>query len=629
MAPSASLKSCKLPHVGRDRSSKESFVRHRGPVTCVVEAPSRNLAITAAYDGAIGLFDLTSRTVELLGYHDHLVNKVVVNEAETRAASSSSDYTVRIWNLKTRALELVLLGHSDDVEDFVFVDDGRGVSVSRDRRVLVWDLNTGAIRRVIEGHEKDALSVAYADGRIYTSGDDMTLRVWDLETGALLRKWGPFENETDTCAIDIARGRAVLGCDDGIIRIFDIATGASVSEISAHLAGIKKVATSPANGDIISAAYDRKIRIWDAVTHLPKLELEYRPSVWERSMSWSTDGRRILGGTFDGTVLVWNAQTGPCIDEVGDRGHGNPCFNDVVANARGDFVTVSDDGVLRIGKLTSTEANWSHAIEPDGERILANAVTMDDTRKIVVSGCHDQMLRVTRLDANGPKSSQEIPLNEGPINSVRIARHPNYDGDIFAACYSGAIVRINAMGSRVATIRLHEGAVKGLRLHPTEALGVSCSADGGLLSWDFSGQLLKRFPGHIAIVDDVDIDPSGTWIASVSRDFTMKVYELGSGRLTHSVTLGSRSPKSVCFLDASTVIVSNYWGRLIRVELDSGRTRSNQIANNGISAVSRGCGGLIAVSYDGGAYLVDPNSLTLINSLRSMTQRLRPSALFQ
>jgi WD40 repeat protein len=261
--------------------------------------------------------------------------------------------------------------------------------------------------------------------------------------------------------------------------------------------------------------------------------------------------------------------------------------------------------------------------------MLANAVTLDDRRHVVISGCHDQKLRMTRLDGRGPHEEEEVFIGEGPINSVRVARQPGFDGQVFAACYSGAIVRIDSAGSVVDRYRLHDGAVKALCLHPTESVGASCSADGGLLSWDFSGRLLNVFPGHMAIVDDVDMDPTGTWIASVSRDFTMKVYELHSGTLLSSFALGRRSPKSVCFLDPKTVVVTNYWGSLIRIDLDNGGVISNQIAKNGISAVAKGRDGLIAASYDGGVYLVRPDDLSVVNTLRSMVQRLQPSPLFQ
>ena len=117
--------------------------------------PDSRWVLTSGYDGAVGLFDLQGGGVELLGYHQHLVNRV---RRECRGDQSRlvvSDYTVGIWDLCSRRLERILRGHSDDVEDFVFVDDKMGASVSRDWRVLLWDLETGNILRVLEGHDKD------------------------------------------------------------------------------------------------------------------------------------------------------------------------------------------------------------------------------------------------------------------------------------------------------------------------------------------------------------------------------------------------------------------------------------------------------------------------------------------
>lgn len=190
-------------------------------------------------------------------------------------------------------------------------------------------------------------------------------------------------------------------------------------------------------------------------------------------------------------------------------------------------------------------------------------------------------------------------------------------------------MQVTRTGQIQKRIGVHEGAVKALRLHPVKPIGVSCSADGALLSWDFNGSLLHRFIGHMAIVDDVDIEPSGGFIASVSRDFTMKVYRLDDAMLLHSFSLGHRSPKAVCFLDRNTVIVTNYWGALMRFDLSTGEVRTRQIAENGISAITRSGDRVIAVSYDGTAYRVCTDDLRVINELRSLKQRLHPSHLIR
>lgn len=600
------------------------FVRHRGPVTGVEAVPGTDQAVTSAYDGAVARFDLRTGEVELLGYHRHLVNRLIVDSSGRRAASCSSDYTTCIWDLESWRPLRVLRGHSDDVEDFVFVDERRGVSASRDHRVLVWDLETGAILRVLEGHEKDVLSLAYADGRIYSSGDDKTLRVWDIDSGELLSVWGPFENETDTCAIDPVRGRAVLGCDDGVIRVFDTRTGGLVREIEAHTSGIKKVAVSPATGDVLSAAYDRKLVVWDGGTFAEKLRLERVPSVWERSLSWSPDGSQVLAGTFDGTVLVWNAASGKLLREVGRVAGepGNACFNEAAASVSGTTALVSDDGYIRLGRLTPQEATWTAKIEPASGRMLMNAVTLDEEYGMVVGGAHDNKVHIYRLADGDLSDGIEAFLGEGPINTIRIAHHPGHERESFVGCYSSAIVRLGHDGEVRGKIQVHEGAVKALRLHPEKTLGVSCGADGLLLAWSFEGDLLESFLGHTAIINDVDLDPRGERLASVSRDFTIKVFQLDNGKLLHSIPLGRRSLKSVCFWDADTVMVGDYWGSVIRVDLASGKAARRVVAGNGISSLSRSGDHVVATSYDGGAYLVAPGDLSVVQVARAMQQRV-------
>ena len=603
---------------------EERFHRHRGPVTCVAGIPGRRAAVTAGYDSAVGYVDLEHGRIELLGYHRHLVNRIVVNEQGTRAASCSSDYTVVLWDLEARRPLRTLRGHWDDVEDFAFVDDHTGISVSRDHRVFIWDLQTGAVRRILQEHEKDVLAVEYAKGRIYSSGDDMTLRQWDERSGELLRTWGPFEEETDTCAIDPLNDRVVLGADDGCLRLFDSGTGEAITTIHAHASGIKKVAVSPTNGDLLSAAYDQRILVWGAKSFDLKVELERHPAVWERSFNWSPDGATILAGTFDGTVLLWDAYSGRLLAEMGrqDGVPGNACFNDVSADSAGNVAIVSDDGLLRLARLNPVEAKWTREIVPHSGRMLMNSVTLDDAHGLVIAGAHDQTLHIFRIGDRDIQDEREVSLQEGPVNCVRVAHTHGSGDEAFVACYSGAILRVTFEGEIRGRIRVHEGAVKALRIHPRRPVGVSCGADGLLLSWDFDGHLLERFHGHTAIVDDADLDPSAELIASVSRDFTLKVYEQESGRMRHSIALGHQSPKSVLFWDSGTVVVGNYWGYVLRVDLRDENVVRRKIAENGISALSRSGDYLVAVSYDGTVNLVSPADLRVVRTLRAMVQKL-------
>ncbi len=617
----------------------DQFLCHRGPVTCACHVPDSPLVITSAYDGAVGLFDTQTGDVELLGYHAHLVNRVSVNPAGTMAASCSSDFNIHLWDIAARQRVLIMQGHSDDVEDFVFIDEHRGASVSRDGRVLLWNLQTGAILHTFRGHTQDVLSISYHQGRLYTSGDDMTLRIWDIEAGQLVKKIGPFDTETDTCSIDPVHKRIVLGCDDGFIRIFALSTGELIVALNAHDAGIKKVACSLHNGDILSAAYDQRLLVWDADSLEVKKELKHQPGTWERSFNWSADGRFIYAGTFDGTLLQWNALSGDCEKEFGNVEDGSPdtngnaCFNDVATLGKDSIVAVSDDGLIRTGKLSATEAVWQHIHTPETGRVLMNAVTAfsgnspsGPKQTDVITGTHERAIQRYSVSAGKIVQSLNKDLQQGPINCIRRSDHPDYYNQYFVACYTGAILRVSSEGQILSEIHAHENAVKALVLHPSKPIGISCSADGILSSWEFDGALLNQFPGHLAIIDDVDVSENGEFIASAGRDFTLKIHQLDNAALLHNIDLGKRSPKALAFWGNDIVFVTNYWGDLLRIDLRDQSVKQEKIAENGLSGIAVRGTEIIVSSYDGAIYLVGAEDLRVRNCLRSMTQRINSPA---
>ncbi|MCG6863552.1 MAG: hypothetical protein LJE70_20180 [Chromatiaceae bacterium] len=88
-SPATVFRNSVHPAVDRDARSKRHFDRHRGPVTCVAGIPGRCAAVSSGYDSALGILDFERGVIELLGYHRHLVNRVVVNPSGTLAASCS------------------------------------------------------------------------------------------------------------------------------------------------------------------------------------------------------------------------------------------------------------------------------------------------------------------------------------------------------------------------------------------------------------------------------------------------------------------------------------------------------------------------------------------------------------
>ncbi|KAG7927759.1 hypothetical protein KL925_002117 [Ogataea polymorpha] len=85
--------------------------------------------------------------------HSRKVGHVLYHPvAENVLASSSFDYSVKLWNLDTKQCERTLQ-HKDLVTSFCFNYDGsKIVTASRDKKIRVWDVHTGKVLSEGPGH---------------------------------------------------------------------------------------------------------------------------------------------------------------------------------------------------------------------------------------------------------------------------------------------------------------------------------------------------------------------------------------------------------------------------------------------------------------------------------------------
>ena len=69
---------------------------------------------------------------------------------------------------------------------------------------------------------------------------------------------------------------------------------------------------SPDGQRILSGSQDDTLKVWDAASGQCLLTLSgHSSAVW--SCGWSPDGQRILSGSYDNTLKVWDAASGVCL----------------------------------------------------------------------------------------------------------------------------------------------------------------------------------------------------------------------------------------------------------------------------------------------------------------------------
>jgi RNA polymerase sigma factor (sigma-70 family) len=307
--------------------------------------------------------------------------------------------------------------------------------------------------RQFKGHTGLVAGVAFfpSGDKIVTSGYDATYRIWDAKTGKELdqRSTGTKESQV---------GGPVAISPDGkriIARYFaaDADTGKFLFGLEGHTGRIARITYSTDGKRILTASHDGTVRVWDAegkelqridahmgtkvpVTssgmQLPKEQFINR-GAWDAA--FSRDGTKIVSGGVDGTVRVWDTDSGNSLQ------------------------------TLKIDRLTTMAVTFM----PDGKR--------------VVSGGSDGLIRIW-----------------------------------------------DATGKEVAKFEGHTAIISALAVTQDGKLLISAGYDKTVRVWDLAtGTELRCFRGHTAVVQCVCVSPDGKSALSGGEDNTARLWALPAG----------------------------------------------------------------------------------------------------
>ncbi|KAG8791936.1 hypothetical protein FRC12_007773 [Ceratobasidium sp. 428] len=358
----------------------KSLEGHPGFITSVAFSSDGRCIVSGSMDQTVRIWDAQTGAALLrpLEGHSGFVTSVAFSPNGRRIVSGSGDKTVRIWDAQTGVAHLKPLdGHRDFVWSVAFSSDGRRIaSGSRDRTVRVWDAQTGvACLEPLQGHQSSVVSVAFSpDGQRIASGSfDQTVRIWDAQTGAaLLRPLDGHSGFVASVAFSPNGRRIVSGSGDKTVRIWDAQTGAAHRKpLKGHedcvcadmgcadwrrtppavKSSVVSVAFSPDSQRIVSGSVDSTVNIWDAQTG----SVLGRPITgqWDwhaTSIAFSPGAQRIVSASLDETASIWKAQTAPILRE---------------RSVRADNYTTDQ---LQIGPSGSVACV---ALSPDGRRIVS------------------------------------------------------------------------------------------------------------------------------------------------------------------------------------------------------------------------------------------------------------------
>jgi WD40 repeat protein len=348
-----------------------------------------------------------------------------------------------------------------------------------------------------------------------------------------------------------------------------------------HAGSVNSVAYSPDKRRVLSGSSDGTIRVWDAETGAELFVLCGHEG-FVNAVTYSPDGRRIASGSFDHTIRVWDAESGAELAVL--RGHESAVIG--VSYSRDGRCVASSSGDKTI-RVWDAESGTELAVlrgHGDGVRSVAYS---PDGRRIVSAGSWDKTVRV--WDAESGAELAVLRGHESAVNSVSYSP----DGRSVASGSADRTIRVwdAETGAELAVLRGHESAVGGVTYSPDGGRIVSGSDDNTVRVWDAEvGATLAVLRGHEAPVRSVSYSQDGRFVASGSWDKTVRVWDTESGAGLAILRGHEGNVTSITYSpDGRRIAIASSWDYSVRVwDTESGAKL----------AVLRGHGGSVnSVAY--------------------------------
>ncbi|KAM0352318.1 hypothetical protein ACHAPU_001982 [Fusarium lateritium] len=232
--------------------------------------------------------------------------------------SGSRDQTMRIWNTRTRRLvRPPLQGHLGSVLCLQFDADPEEdllVSGSSDSNVFIWKFSTGElVQKLTRAHHESVLNVRFDKRILVTSSKDKTIKIFNRHP----LKYGDLGYGGNDIVGPVPTNLRRYGYDPDLAQELPVRPAFSmIGRLDGHSAAVNAIQVR--DQTIVSVSGDRHIKVWK----WPEQVCTQTIPAHDKGIACvEFDGRRIVSGSSDWEVCIFDAPTGLKVAQL--RGHAH------------------------------------------------------------------------------------------------------------------------------------------------------------------------------------------------------------------------------------------------------------------------------------------------------------------
>ena len=474
--------------------------------------------------------------------HQDVVNSVSYSPDGKLIASASSDATIKIWRSNGELLH-TLKGHQDSVLDVAFSPQGDTIASAGDDNVVkLWSIE-GKLKDTLSGHQGSIHQVAFSPqgDLIASAGEDKTVWLWNRE-GELVNVLIEHEREVLAVAFSPDGQTIATGDRSGRLRLWN-RQGRILNTFIAHRLPVRSIDFSPDGRQIVTGGDDNLVKLWQPDGKLIQIFARYDAPV--TGVKFSPDGELIGTTSWDGTIKIWYPEGRLHSNLPGQRRVWGLAWSP-------DGATIATAGWNNLAKLWQIENPLVKTFYGHEASVLSLA--FDSQGKLIATASDDRTVKLWHTDG-------KLKTNFTNHNAEVYQATFRNDGLVASSSLDGIIKLWHTDGSLFHTWLGHKAPVSDV-VFLSDSQMVSAGFDRTIRFWKLQQTVngvetvrQKTIFAHQAVITDIDVSSDDSFIASVSHDRYLKLWQ-ADGTLLKTILADDIGLKTVAISPDDRVIAT-------------------------------------------------------------------------